>query len=163
MSGAEIPLLIMAVGGTGTQVYGQIAGASAQASAAERSAALKRQQAKELLSREAENEVVIRENGGKLENQFATAYAATGAGGGGLGGILEIHRQTERNILQGKRDAEFKAYMLNQGADIESQLASDTMAASYISGAGTILGLGAKAYGIYGKYSGNEQLPKVTT
>lgn len=156
---AAIPIGL-AVVGAGTQIAGTIMGANAQSEAAQKSAALKRLQAQELLKREAQNELILQENGVKLENQFSTAFAATG-GGGGLGGVLEIHRQVQQNILTAREDANFKAQMLNAGADVETSLASDTMAASYVTGAGTVLGLGAKFWDVYGKYSGNQTLPKV--
>jgi hypothetical protein len=162
MTGIETGLLIGAIGGTGLNFAGQLMGASAQADAAQRAAQLKRIQADELEKRELVNEGIIRENSARMENQYSTAFAATG-GGGGLGGVLEIRRQTERNIMNAREDSQFKEYMLRQGADIESQLASDAMTASYITGAGSVLGLGAKFYGIYGKYSGQQELPKVTT
>jgi hypothetical protein len=160
MTGIEVGLGIAAVFGAGTQTYGMIKGAAAQSAAAEQTARLKNAQADEILSRELINEQMIRENSARLESGYFVSFASTGAEGG-LGGVLQIQRQTERNLVNAKRDAEFKASQLRAGADIDLNLASDALSASYITGAGTILGFGAKAYSLYRKSGTTESLAQV--
>jgi hypothetical protein len=160
MTGVEIGLGIASALGGGAQVYGQIKGASAQSEAAYRSAEFKRMQADEILAREMINEETIKKNSARVESSYFTSFAATGTEGG-LGGVLQIQKQTEENLINARRDSEFKANQLRMGANIEQSLASDAMAASYITGAGTILGFGAKAYSLYHKSSSSQSLPTV--
>lgn len=152
MSGIEIALAAAAVGGTALNVYGNISGANAQEEAAQRNAALKREQADELLDRQIINERIMRRAAEKAERGYVASFASTGRGGGGVGGVLQIKEELEENIANTRRDAEFKAKMLRAGADIETSLASDAVSAAWISGAGTILTTGAQAYGMISKY-----------
>lgn len=139
----------VAVVGVGTAVYGAISSASAKASADQKNAALKNQQADELLSRETVNESLIQDQSFRSQLDYGAAANSTGVGGGGLGGIMAIQKATAITIANDQRDANFKAYMLRQGANMDTNLASDTMSAGYISAAGTLLSGGAKVYSAY--------------
>lgn len=146
-SGVGLPVAIGGfVVGAGLTLYGQIAGASAQAEAAEKQSHLKNMQADEMLSRQAINEKTMLEQSKRIEGEYANSFAATGGEGAGIGGQMEIHRTTLENIALTRRDAEFKANMIRMGAEIEMSIASDIKTASYISGAGTILTGAAQAY-----------------
>lgn len=150
--GAEIGLGVLAIK-TGSEIYGQIASASAKEDAARRNALLKEQESEELLYRQFQNEQIVREN---ADNQVELAYAQAGMQGGASRGIaeaIEINRITTRNILMSRHEAEYKARMLKQGAEVESQLASDAMSASYITSAGTLLTGAGQGYLDYTKYS----------
>jgi hypothetical protein len=162
MSGVEIGLGAVAAVGVGTKIVGDIVGANAQADAAKREAALKNQQADELLSRQSVNERIMLEQDQQAEHEFGAAFASTGREGGGIGGMLTIHKNTLDAIANTRRDAEFKAQMIRAGAESDIQLASDRTTASYITGAGTLLSAGAQAYNLYkGPSSNPQQLPQV--
>ena len=126
--------------------YATIKAGQDKAEAQEQEAYLKMLQADELEAREAINEQAILENSERIQLEYGAAVASTGFAGGGIGGILRIKRDTEQAISNARRDASFKAMMLRRGADIELNLASDTMAASYITGAGTLLSFAGNAY-----------------
>jgi len=142
----------VAIAGTALNIYGQISGAAARKGAAEKDAYHKRLQADELLSRQAINEQIIREQSEKAGLRYGSAFASTGREGAGIGGILEIKEAAEESIKNSRRDAEFKASMLRIGADIDTQLASDMMTAGYFSAGGTLLSSGADIYGKYDRY-----------
>lgn len=127
------------VAAIGTQVYGAISSASSKADAARQDAALKNQQADELLSREQINEQLILDQSELAQKSYGSAFASTGREGAGIGGILQIQKSTAQSIANDRRDADFKAKMLRAGANIATNLASDTETAGYITGAGTIL------------------------
>lgn len=151
-----------AIIGVGTAIYGAISSAEAKADAAKRDAALKGQQADELESREKVNEGIIQHQSDLAQLRFGSSFAATGREGGGIGGIMEIQKNTALTIANSQRDAAFKAKMLRQGADIATSLASDDLAAGYITGAGTFLTGAAKTYSLYNKPSSSTgSLPEV--
>lgn len=143
------PFTIMAVVGTGMQIYGAISGASQQQEAAEVNAEMKRLQAKELLERQSINEQLIREQ--SEDDQLHIGGSSFGSTG--IGDVLKVRRITEENISRSRRDAEFKATMLRKGADIETSLASDQMTGTILTGIGTGISAGATAYSRYKAYS----------
>lgn len=157
MSGVET----MAILAGGTMALGQVSAAQASAEAAQRNAGLKRLQAEELLSRQEINEQIILEESKRLELGYGSAFAATGREGAGLGGIMQIRKNTMDNIANSRRDAEFKAKMLRLGADIESDLASDSLVAGLIGAGGTLLSGGLQAYNMYRGPSNPKSLPGV--
>lgn len=134
------------IASTGMEVYGKIAAANAQSQARAQELKLKNIQADEILSREAVNEQVIQDNSKRTESAYSTAFAATGREGAGVGGQIQIHKFTQDQVANLNRDANFKANMIRAGANIEANLASDVVSASYISGAGTLLTSGLRAY-----------------
>lgn len=145
MSGAEIPIILAAVG-TGTQIYGQISAASAQAEAQKKDAEFKNIQANELLAREALNEIEIRRQGELTTARYSSAAAASGFETSGIGGQLDILDNVERMITNSNREARFKADMLRLGANVQTDLASDMVTSSYLTGAGTAIKTGASMY-----------------
>jgi hypothetical protein len=152
----------IAVAGIAIDVIGRVNEADDQADAAARTAAIKDAQARELLERNAINEKILRERAEFQEHGYIAAVADTGFGGGGLGGVMKIRRDLAMTLENNRRDAEFRARMLRAGADVDMQLASDAVSASYISGAGTILSQGAKTYTAYSAPSSTtSSLPKV--
>lgn len=152
MSGLELPIIsalgILFSGGS------QIAGGAARRAASEADAAAKNRQADELLAREGINEQLMLDQSFQAEQNYGSAFAMTGKEGGGIGGMLTIHKNTLASIANARRDAEFKASMLRAGAEVDTKLASDLQTAGVISGAGTIISgaadLGWK-YSQYGK------------
>lgn len=162
MSGIETGLLIAAAVGTAAQTGGQLAAAGNAKDAAEANANMKHMQADELLARQEINEGILREQSDRAQHGFVASFASTGREGAGLGGVLQMKRDLEENILLSRRDAEFKAKMLRMGADIELDLASDSMTAAWITGAGTILTTGARAWNtMRGPSSSPQSLPEV--
>lgn len=139
-------LAAMAAVGGALSLYGTIKGANDQADAVERNSALKRQQADELMARQEINEQIIREQSEKSSLSYGASFAGTGREGAGIGGILQIHRDAQEQILNTRRDAEFKARQLREGADIQSDLASDSITSAWIGAAGGLLATGASTY-----------------
>lgn len=139
-------LAAAALAGAGLSLYGAISGANAQADAAGKDAALKNAQADELLQRQAINEAIIRDQAQKAGLGFGASFSATGREGGGIGGILQINKNAQDEIMNTRRDAEFKANMLRSGANIETDLASSGVTAAWISGVGGLLSTGAATY-----------------
>jgi hypothetical protein len=80
------------------------------------------------------------------------SFAASGVEGGGIGTKLMIHRNLESNLLNARRDADFKARMLRAGAEADAQLASDIMTAGYIRTGASTIGGAAKVGSSYLKY-----------
>lgn len=155
MSGMEV-LGGLAILGTGVQAISQVSAANAQADAQTKAAQLKHQQAQELLSRQATNEELMHtqltkrmkdiENSVNIGASTSTALA-----------VAEYQRDAEQAILDSRREAEFKAKMLNAGADIETQLASDIVTGSYLSATGTMLTGAYKIYDIFKPASSTPQ------
>lgn len=135
MTGLEIGLAIAAAAGTGMQVVGSIKEGYDKADAANRSAAMKYAQADELMSREAINEQLMSEHAREAELHQS-----------GFGGMMKIRSDLQFNLTQSKRDAEFKARMLRAGAEMDTNLASDSIAAGWIGGASTFLKSGYSMY-----------------
>ena len=75
---------------------------------------------------------------------------------------MEIRKNTAMTIANDRRDAEFKAKMLRAGANVATQLASDEAASGYITGAGTLISGGLRAYDyMKGPSSTTQSLPSV--
>lgn len=149
---AAIPILAgAAVIGSGLEVYGNIKAAQQKSDAVKAEAALKEAQANELLDREKINEGLMQEQESSIESGYVSAFADTGREGGGIGGVIKLRNQLQKNIDISRREASFKAQMLRAGANIDTTLASQQLSASYIGGAGTILTRGAEAYSAFKK------------
>lgn len=144
--GIDDYLIAATVVSVGTQIYGSISGANAEKEAQERQRALTEQQIAELEARQRINEQVIREKSAYAQSNYQTAFSSSGRAGAGIGGIIKMRKDTEDNIALSRRDLEFKAYMMRAGADIDAELASDRMTASYITGVGTLLGAAGNLY-----------------
>jgi uncharacterized protein HemX len=150
-------LPIVAVAGLGVSVYGQIKAAQDEAQARREKAANEEAQAVELMSREDVNESRMMDQERQQELNFGSRAAAAGGEGTTLGGMLELHRQSEQAISFARRDAEFKAKMIRAGAQIDTNLASDAITAGTIGAAGSLLTGAAKAYDLYRGPSGAPQ------
>lgn len=146
-----------------TSAIGAGMDASSKADAAVKDAQLKNSQAGELLSREQVNEGIIQQQSELAQGQYGAAFASTGREGAGIGGILRMRANTALTISNARRDAEFKASMLRQGANIATNLASDELTAGYITGSGTLLTSGLKIANSMGAFDSaqNKQLAKV--
>jgi hypothetical protein len=146
MSGAEIPL-VLAIAGGASSAYAGYAQGQAQAKAKEQDAALKRAQADELMDRFQRNETLMRARNVKLV-KGAEAYS----GGRGAGSqdtalaISEFRTELEGSVQDARREAEFKARMLRQGADMDVELASDIVTGSYWKAGSSILSSGYDIY-----------------
>lgn len=162
MSGLEIGLAVASAVGTGVQAAGQIKSAHDQAEAQERASALKREQANELLSRQATNEEIMRKQLDRRMKDVNNLVSTSSSTGIALS-IAEYQRDAEAAILDSHREAEFKARMLKAGADIETDLASDLVTGAYLSAGGTVLTGAYKTYDIFKPASSKTQnLPGVT-
>lgn len=128
-----------AVVGTGLSVYGQIKSAQDQADIDSQKATLARVQAQEVLDREQINDANMQQSTLRAKLDFGSAFAATGRQGG-IGSQLELQRQADEQIALNDREANFQAKMLQAGADMNDQLASETRTSGYINAAGTLLG-----------------------
>lgn len=153
-------LAIAAIVAAGVEIYGQVSAANARADAESRQAQIQRLQAQELLDREGINEQLMRDQAGRASLEYGAFQGSTGVEGGGIGAILRLKSDTEQNIANARRDAEFKAKMILMGAQVNDQLASDTMTAGYLQAAGTALRTGASVYDMYRAPSNPQSLPK---
>lgn len=150
--------LIVAAAGAAVSIYGTISGAKARGEAAQADAQLKREQADELWSRSVVNEGVMRKQG--AYEQFQLGASFNGLAGGNNGAIIASNNNLNDAIINNRRDAEFKYKMLQAGADIDTKLASDVVAASYIGAVGTGLSTAANFYGRLGNFGNNSDLPR---
>lgn len=158
----SLPLLIIGAVGALAQGIGTILSGNAQADAATKNADFKHQQADELLARQAINEQILRDEADRQKLQMGSIAGGSGLGGSGIGMKLAIMKNLTESISNSRRDAEFKAKMLNAGAEVDTQLASDIQTAGVISGVGTVLTGAYKAYDAYSPASNNRSsLPKV--
>lgn len=159
MSGVEIGMGVVAVGGLATSIYSEISGAAAKSEAAQKNAMIKGMQADELMYRQAYNEQLMREQSERAQLDPGADLAASGREGGGIGAMLEIKKVTDENIAASRRESEFKAKMLRMGADVDAQLSSDLIAAGYVGAAGSLLSGAAQAYNLYKGPSKSPSLP----
>lgn len=139
-------LAAAAVVGTAMQVYGQIKGAKDQEEAAKRQQDLIGQQVQEMRYRQAINERVIRTKNEEMEGLYRVRAAAMGGGGHGIADMIRNQKIMEENIADSRHELNYKIKQAELGAQIQTDLYSDQVAASYISGAGSLLASGAKAY-----------------
>ena len=146
-----------AVVSTGLSIWGTISGAQAQEEAAQRKQALANAQANEMMERELINEQIMREKSAEAQSGYRASWGSSGKEGGGIGGVLKMQKDLAENISLSRRDAEYKANMLRAGAQMETDLYSDRVTASYITGAGTLIGGVGQGFQIYDKY----KAPKV--
>lgn len=154
-------LAVAAIIGAGLSIFGSIQQGQEKAAAAQQDAALKNAQADELVSREKVNEGLIQQQSFEAQLDYGSAAAATGGEGTAIGGIMQIKKNTAITLANGQRDANFKAQMLRSGANIATNLATDEVNSSYITGAGTALTGATKAYDYFqGPSSTPAQLPK---
>lgn len=122
---------------------GQVMGAHSQAAAAEKDAAMKRMQASELLDRAAQNAETYQRQGDKLRGQQVNALASSGVdvgSGSSLTLMEETAHEVTRQITNMNREAQFKADMLNRGADVSMDLAADRELAGWLGAGGSVLG-----------------------
>lgn len=129
--------------GAAFEIGGTISEAKARQRAARQNAAIKQMQARELLYRQRMNEDTMKE---AAERATLIEVARATGGGGGLRGVLEIKKDLDRRIMMTNREARYKAKMLEMGADIDLQLASDIGTASFFDVGSTILTQGPRAY-----------------
>lgn len=134
-----------ALGGSVVSAVSSVNAAGAQYNAKMEELNLRRLEADELLNREAINESVMQARGDIMKNQYEAAYAASGKGGGALGGLLRIQADINQNMAISRREAEFKAQQLRAGADISQELAGAGKTAAWWNAAGTLLTGGANA------------------
>lgn len=150
MSGIEIALGVASVVGTGLNIYGGLSAASAQAEAAKKNAALKNQQADELLYREAINEQNMQEAGEEIISRSNAKFS--GFADGNIGATLKARQKLLDNISYARREADFKSKQLRAGAEMDLTLSSDLATAGMFKTAGTVLssaGDYARDWGLY--------------
>lgn len=127
------------VAGTAVQMYGQYKQSRNQAEAEERQAAIRRMQSQEMLARQVLNEQVLRDAEIQEEGKAVALAGESGTGNLGLGSIMRLRHNLSRTIEFSRREASFKAKMLELGADVDTKLASDMRSAGDIGMAGTLL------------------------
>lgn len=161
MGAAALAIPIIQGIGAITSIYGQLKGASDRADAARNEADLKRQQADELMSRELVNEQTMNKQSAIAQLQVGAQFH--GLEGGNIGEILNIQNVTRENLVNSRRDAEFKARMIRSGADIDERLASDVQTAAGWSAAGTLLGATADIGSKFYDFGSTKELGKAPT
>ncbi len=154
----EVAAISMIVGG-GTQIAGTVAGGIAKANADNADAGIKRDQANELLGREAINEAVMKQQEGISELHTG---GGIGSSDMGLGQVLQLRKDLALNISNSQRDANFKAAMLRKGATIDTNLANDSTTASIISGVGGAISTVGNVYNSYKPKTTSTNLPGVS-
>ena len=153
MSGLEIPIVLGAVSAAGTvvQTISGIQSGLDKAEALNKDAQAKRSQVQEMYERELINEGIMREQGERTILQY-------GAYGGGrtdatLGGIIRMKGNLEQNIALSRRDMEYKKKVIESGADISTDLASDAATTGYLTGFGSLLSGAVQTGERFYKYS----------
>lgn len=136
-----------------TSLWGAISGANAQEEAAQKNQQLANLQANELLARQTINENIMREQAAYASAHTATAMAATGRAGGGLGQAIAINRALTENINLSRRDAEFKAQAIRMGAQYDLEAVNASANAQRIGAFGNFLGNVANAGLTYHKFA----------
>jgi len=137
MTGIEAGLILGATAavGTGVQIAGQLSEALARKEYAREQARIANLQATELLERQVINEGILRERGEELITRIGGS--TSGLATSGVGQILKVKQDIEQNILLSRRDAEFKAQMIREGAEAQMELESDRFTGSILTGVGT--------------------------
>lgn len=128
--------------GTALSVYSQIKQADDQAEQARRSAALRDQEANEILARAAINEKYLQKQGDQFLTSQIEAYAKAGVTISGS--PLQVLEQTKSDFTEQKmllqRDAEYRANLQRAGAQDLRGAAEQIRQGGYLSAFGTLLG-----------------------
>lgn len=138
--------------GAAAQVYGTIKSAQDREAAARRQEALVKSQSAEMRYRLAINQRIMQEQSERREGMMISAQATRGGGGMALGDILLERKNLADNLAQAKREVEYKIKQAELGAQIQTDLYSSQTAASYITGAGSLLTSGVEAADLYRRY-----------
>lgn len=130
-----------AVAGTALSVYGQLKAANAEQEAAQREADNRRLQAEEVLRRGKEKEITLTHQGEQLLGAQATGFGKSGITleGSPLLAMETARNAITRDILESRRDSQFRADQLIRGADAQTILAEQRREAANWNVAGTIL------------------------
>lgn len=141
------PLIALAVGAGMVSAIASIEEAEARAEQARREAALKRLQADETLVRAEINAKLMRREGERMQAGQAQSFAASGVdmGASQFGLLRETDRMVSEQIDLMKREAEFRARMLREGAISSDLLADDAETAGMLNAFSSLLGAGAGA------------------
>lgn len=148
MAVAPVVAAIAGAASTGAQVAGSIAKGNAQKRAAEREAELKRQQADEVIRRSKQNVLALKRQRRTVKGRQISGFAKAGVelAGSTLEVLNSTEMEFERDILNTRRDAEFKASQLRAGADIAIEEGKAAKTAGLIGGiAGGVTGIGGLA------------------
>ena len=136
-----------AIVGTAISVSAKRKAAKAEARAASERAEAKRKQAYELLDRFEINKQVLQREGKQIKSRQTAAFTKGGIDVG-TGTPLHVMEDTnlkiDREIINQKREAEWKADALMRGADIDLRLAGDIKKASDLETMGSFLNTGAR-------------------
>lgn len=144
-------LVAAAVVGSLLSAKSQMDAADAQAGAAKAQARAKREQAVELLKRARINAERTREQGATLVKGQQASFAAGGVSitsGSTLAVMNDTINKVERNIEDQLQEANFKASMLQKGADVDTSLAGDIRKAGTIGAIGSLISGGVSAYNV---------------
>lgn len=140
MGGPEIALGV-AIFGTGASVYGQMQAAESEREAAQREAENRRLQAEEVLRRGKEKEITLTQQGQQISGAQLTGFGKSGVTleGSPLLAMETTRNAIARDILESRRDAQFRADQLIRGADVQTMLADERRDAANWRAAGTVL------------------------
>lgn len=156
-------LAAIAVTSTVISAYGSIQESEARAEQARREAALKRMQADEVLDRAEINAGLMDRQGKRLISSQVASFGASNVslGASQYGLLSETERNVDEQIQLMRRDAEFRAKMLREGASSADVLAGQIQSAGYWSAAGTLLGGGSKAFYASGAFDKKPKTPTI--
>lgn len=144
MAGA-IPLIVYGVG-TVAAVASKFIEMDAASDAAERQYALDQEQAVELLDRQRINEELLVKKEKEMEAYGSYLSGSSGGQNTGLGAKLKLYENLQQTILNSRREALFKAKMIQAGAEIDQDLSSARELGTAL---GAVGALGRGAYNIY--------------
>lgn len=134
-------LLATAAIGAGVAAYGAIKSADDQADVLQKDADLKNQQAQEVEREQGERTLEEGIDNQKTLGQIKAGYSESGLdlSGSNLYSLESTYADMSRQLAEQQKEADYKAAMIRAGASIESQQASDTQTAGYLSAAGGLI------------------------
>jgi len=142
------PASAFLIGGTLVSAAGAVYSGIQGANAAEKDAALKKEQALQVEASGYRDDILMKRQEDRALGQLSSAYAKSGTSlqGSGLLDMEDLAFQYEEQRASYAKSIAFKADQLRKGADISYDVAADREAAGYISGFGTILTGAGKYY-----------------
>lgn len=133
--------LVLLAAGTAVQIYGQQQAAEQQAEMARKDAALKEDQAREVLDRVKINQEILQESGDKLQAQqiHAMSHGITVGTGSPLLIAEQTAYSTMREINNARIEAEFRASQLRAGAAASADYSGQVKKSADLESFGTLL------------------------
>lgn len=133
-------------------LVGSIFGSNQQAEIDRRKAALDEAEAKEVERRATINDAITQTTGFRAQADISAEMAGSGHEGAAIGTQLEVRRQANLKIRLDDQAAAFQASQLRAGAQLQNELADQTVSAGVIKG----IGYGVTAIGSAGRQIVND-------